>query len=553
MPDGSTVTVRSVDGWEVDLEDGWCWLRTLSDDDDGLSDSVRGWARLAHGHQLDEVAATLPPAGHCEPRPSEDAIRAARPVIDDLLHARGIAHDLACSGFTGRLRGYQLAGVAWLASRRPGGLLADEMGLGKTVQALALMVLRPDHPHLVVCPASLVANWAAETARYAPTLQVRGWGDEPAPGTVTAISSSRLRLSPDHLRGTRWGVVVIDEAQQLKNTRTLAHRAAASLTSHTTVILTGTPVENSLDDLWSLTQLAQPGRLGTRRQFRDRIALPLQRRASPTAAARLADRTDGLLLRRTKTEVAAELPPRQAIDLTCNLTAEQRRLYRQAVDDAFGAGLGVRNRRRVAILALITRLKQTCNHPAQALNEDGPLAGRSGKFDQLTTMLDEMQRNSTASLVFTQYTAMGRLIADHLRTQNQPAPFLHGQLPLARRNRIVEEFQAGRGSDILLVSLKAAGFGLNLTRASTVIHYDRWWNPAVEDQASDRVHRIGQDKPVTIYTLRAAGTIEDHIARLHEYKRGLADTLGPNPTADLLALPDDQLHQILQLDSDRQQ
>lgn len=551
VPHGTAVTVREVAGREVDLDHGWAWLAGLDPDTTGVGDSVRGWARLARGDPPDRVAAALPPAGHCEPRPSEDGIRAARTVIDDVLHARTVHDELSRSRFTGRLRGYQLAGLAWLARLETGGLLVDEMGLGKTVQALALMALRPDRPHLVLCPASLVANWAAETARYVPGLTVTGWDDTPRPGTVTVSSFTRLRLNTDRFQTRRWGVVVVDEAQQLKNPRTQAHRAVAALAGDTTAVLTGTPVENTLDDLWSLTQLAQPGRLGTRRQFRDRIALPLQRRSSPTAAARLADRTDGLLLRRTKTEVAAELPPRQTVDVACSLTNEQRRLYRHTVDDALAAGLGARAARRAAVLALLTRLKQICNHPAQALGQEGPLPDRSGKFDQLAAMLEETHHSGAAVLVFTQYTAMGRLIARHLHDHSRPAPFLHGQLPLTRRSRIVEQFQAGAGGDVLVVSLKAAGFGLNLTRASTVIHYDRWWNPAVEDQASDRVHRIGQDKPVTIYTLRAAGTVEDHIAALHHHKRGLADTLGADPGSGLYDLPDDQLRDLLQLDPSR--
>ncbi len=545
------VTVRPVTGVEVDLDTGWTWLRNRPTDDLESAASVQGWAGLARGLEPAAGAAFLPPAGHCEPRPAEDGIRTATVVIDDLLHTLTIRHDLARSGFRGRLRGYQLAGLSWLTRLDPGGLLADDMGLGKTVQALALMALRPDRPHLVLCPASLVANWAAEAARYVPTLRVLGWADDPAPGTLNVMSFTRLRLHADRARRTRWGVLVLDEAQQLKNTRTLAHQAAGALHADTIVLLTGTPVENTLDDLWALAQLARPGALGTQRQFRDRIATPLKLRASPTAATRLADRTDTLILRRTKPEVAAELPPRQRVDLPCSLTPEQRHLYRHALDEAFTGGLGVGGRRRAAILGLLNRLKQICNHPAQVLHQDGPLPGRSGKFDQLTTMLDQTQRAGTGVLVFTQYTAMGRLITDHLYRNHQPAPFLHGGLSLPRRTRIVEDFQARHGSDVLIVSLRAAGFGLNLTRASTVIHYDRWWNPAVEDQASDRAHRIGQDLPVTIYTLRAAGTVEDHIAALHDHKRGLAGALGPEPTAGLTALPDDQLHDVLELDADR--
>lgn len=548
IPDGGEVRVLPVSGLQAELDAGWAWLHSQTGS--GTSESVLAWARLVVGADPDTVATALPPAGHCEPRPQGDGIRGARAVIDDVLQTRSVGHDLARSGFAGQLRGYQLAGVAWLAARKRGAVLADEMGLGKTVQALALMTLRADRPHLVICPASLVANWTRETHTYAPRLRPNTWTDPATPSSVTIVSYDRLRMTPPDLRHRGWDVVVVDEAQQVKNGRTLAHRAVADLPAGTKIVMTGTPVENTLDDFWSLSNIAQPGGLGTRRQFRERIALPLQRRGSHAAAARLAHRSHGLLLRRTKAEVAADLPPKQLVDVPCDLTAEQGRLYQQTVDRVFEAGFGS-SRRRASILALLTQVKQICNHPAQLLGQTRPLPGRSGKFDQLISMLDEAHGAGTAVLVFTQYVTMGRLIADHLNQTGPPARFLHGQLRLATRDRIVEEFQAGHGSAILIVSLRAAGFGLNLTRASTVIHYDRWWNPAVEDQASDRVHRIGQDKPVTIYTLRAAGTIEDHIHALHAHKRGLADTLGSEPSPHLLTLPDDQLHQVLRLDPSR--
>ena len=216
--------------------------------------------------------------------------------------------------------------------------------------------------------------------------------------------------------------------------------------------------------------------------------------------------------------------------------------------ESFDTGLGFGATRRTNVLALLTRLKQVCNHPAQVLGQDGPLAKRSGKFDRVSDMLDETLTTGTGCLVFTQYTAMGRLLAGDLAERHGiTVPFLHGGLRPTSRDRIVSDFQDGTGPSILVLSLRAAGFGLNLTRATTVIHYDRWWNPAVEDQASDRAHRIGQDQPVTVYTLRAAGTVEDHIATMQARKRGLADAALTGSDADLLTLGDDELYEVLRL------
>lgn len=264
------------------------------------------------------------------------------------------------------------------------------------------------------------------------------------------------------------------------------------------------------------------------------------------------------LLRRTKGEVVADLPPKQYVTVSCTLTDEQVHLYRRAVDRAFDDGLGSGIERRGRVLALLTALKQICNHPAQYLDDEdderGDLAGRSGKFDRATEMLTEIVDDNDRALVFTQYRAMGELLSRHLAGAlgTAPIPFLHGGLSAEARDRLVHAFQEDDNSPpVLLLSLRAAGFGLNLTRASHVLHYDRWWNPAVEDQATDRAHRIGQRRCLNVYTLVTGGTVEEYIARLHDSKRALTAVVSGDAGAALADLADDELRAIVQLDDER--
>lgn len=562
IPEGARIVVRDMPGHEFGVTDGWNWLvaRSGSAQD---SSSVRAWTRYARlgppAMGVDSPMATedsdttrtppdLPTAAHCAITADGRHIHSADATCRRLTDALTALTMLDRAGLAARLRGYQLAGVQWLLEHDGGAILADDMGLGKTVQTLALMLRMPGAGHLVVCPTSVCANWKREIARHTPGLRLVSDRDEASPGTVAVTTYGRLRSSPDLFARSHRGVVAFDEAQQIKNPRTLSYRAAKSIPANYRVAITGTPVENDLGDLWALADLVRPGVLGTRSRFRDRYIVPIQNRGSASAADRLAAQTGDLVLRRTKSEVAPELPPRQVIDVTCSITPEQRRLYESAVAEAFDSGLGHGAARRTGILALLTKLKQICNHPAQALGSDGPLEGRSGKFDRVAEMLDEALATDTGCLVFTQYAAMGRLLTADLTNRTGVAvPFLHGGLRPTARERIVEDFQEGRGAGVLVLSLRAAGFGLNLTRATTVIHYDRWWNPAVEDQASDRAHRIGQDQPVTIYTLRSAGTVEDHIAATQTRKRGIADAALVGSDADLLHLTDDELRTVVQL------
>lgn len=537
---------------------------TAGDQDPRIGDSVHAWAEAvallrsgAGDEEFRRLAERMPIAAHAALRPDQTSIDPAVTVLEKF---RATALAIRCDPrpeVRAQLRHYQREGVVWLAGLEAGGILADEMGLGKTLQAISLLSLRRgDRPHLVVCPTSLLGTWERELARFAPQLPTLGFHgsgrllDRLAPGTVVLTSYGVLRTEADRLTAREWDLLVLDEAQQVKNPRTKAAQAAKRLTARVRLAMTGTPVENRLEDLWSILSLTNPGLLGTRSRFRSRFVVPIEQRRSRAAADRLAELVTPHVLRRTKLEVAPELAPKQEVPVYCSLTAEQTGLYRHTVDQAFREGLGSGIGRRGRVLALLTRLKQICNHPAQLLGEDGPLPGRSGKLDRTGEIVAELAASGERALVFTQYRQMGELLVAHLDgvLGGRGIPFLHGGLTGRQRDSMVVEFQESpRAAPVMVVSLRAAGFGLTLTRASSVIHYDRWWNPAVEDQASDRVHRIGQERPVTVYTLVTAGTVEDHIARIQEEKRGVAAVIAEGGEARLAALDDRVLREVLDL------
>ncbi|QTT73878.1 ATP-dependent helicase [Streptomyces mobaraensis NBRC 13819 = DSM 40847] len=472
------------------------------------------------------------------------------------------------TGVRADLRDYQRRGVAWLQSLTDlgfGALLADDMGLGKTLQTIALLAGRTgDRPRLVVCPTSVVSNWERELARFAPGLTVvRHHGarraTEPAafpPGAVVVTSYALLRLDTELLASVGWDLVVLDEAQQIKNHTAQTARAALRLEARARVALTGTPVENRLSELWSIAHFANPGLLGSHRRFRERFAGPIERDGDREAAERLRAVVSPFVLRRMKSAVVDELPAKLETTVPCDLTAEQTRLYRAAVADALDGddGLGTGVRRQGNVLRLLTHLKQICNHPVQYLGEDpasdNALAGRSGKLMRATEMLGEAVAAGDRALVFTQYRVMGELLARHLAAELglDDVPFLHGGTPAERRDAMVDAFQHDdTASPLLIVSLKAGGFGLNLTRASHVLHYDRWWNPAVEDQATDRAHRIGQTKTVHVHKLVTADTFEERIDALLESKRSLADSVVGTSETWLSELDDDALRALVRL------
>lgn len=534
----------------------------------GLGESARGWRavcrellRRTTAQRDQAAAATLPPAGHAVLNADESAIMSASASIEQFRTALATLTALREGRINAHLRPYQANGVTWLRGRAANGqgaLLADEMGLGKTLQSIGLLATRDTgRPHLVACPTSLVGNWQREIARFAPSLTVlryhgtdRELPSDLSSGTVILTSYPLLR-SDSVLRTQPWDVVVFDEAQQLKNPTAQVTRAAAALPATSRIAMTGTPVENNLDELWSIFSVICPDVLGARGRFRQRFLVPIQQRRSTTAAARLASLVEPHMLRRTKAQVATELPPRMDSSVICTLTSEQIGFYAKAVDRAFTTGLGAGLGRSGRILALLTELKQICNHPAQYLDQDAPERGRSGKFDRAVDMLTEIVDDGERALVFTQYRTMGDLLSTGVGTAigTGPVPFLHGGLAAHRRDELVRAFQEDDdAAPVLILSLRAAGFGLNLTRASHVVHYDRWWNPAVEEQATARAHRIGQRRTLNVYTLIAGGTVEDHIDRMHHEKHGIAEVVTGDPVAALATLPDRQLRDVLDLD-----
>ncbi|MFF9336225.1 SNF2-related protein [Streptomyces albogriseolus] len=475
---------------------------------------------------------------------------------------------------TATLRDYQLRGLRWMdrmTSLGLGGCLADDMGLGKTVQLISLHLLRQERPEdrgptLVVCPASLLGNWEREVGRFAPGTPVRRYHGpgrtlDGADEGFVLTTYGTMRLDAPRLGAHTWGLVVADEAQHVKNPHSSTAKALRQIGARARIALTGTPVENNLSELWAVLDWTTPGLLGTHRRFRTRWIAPIEaervlaadRDGEQRTARLLAELVRPFLLRRRKTDpgIAPELPPKTETDRPVGLTAEQQTLYRKQVETVMGeirAGAGGIARSGL-VLKLLTGLKQICNHPAQFLKEDqAPLTGRSGKLELLDELLATITAEGGAALVFTQYVTMARLLERHLRDRGTPAALLHGGTPVAKREELVQRFQDGE-FPVFLLSLKAAGTGLNLTRADHVVHYDRWWNPAVEAQATDRAHRIGQTRAVQVHRLIAEGTVEDRIAALLEAKKELADAVLGSGEQALTELTNDELANLVELRS----
>ncbi|UQA96079.1 DEAD/DEAH box helicase [Streptomyces halobius] len=462
-------------------------------------------------------------------------------------------------GLRATLRDYQLRGMTWLDTMTSiglGGCLADDMGLGKTVTVIALYLhRRPTAPVLVVCPASLLGNWQREIERFAPGTPVRrfhgaGRSLDGLDGGFVLTTYGTMRSSAAQLAGRPWAWVVADEAQHVKNPRSSTAKALRGITAPARIALTGTPVENNLSELWALLDWTTPGLLGSLKTFRALHAREVEGGADPEAAQRLARLVRPFILRRRKSDpgIAPELPPKTETDHPVALGREQAALYQAVVRETLSRIEGAEGiARRGLVMKLLTALKQICNHPAQYLKEAAPgLAARSGKLELLDELLDTILAEGGATLVFTQYVGMARLLERHLTTRGISNQLLHGGTPVAERERMVDRFQSGH-APVFLLSLKAAGTGLNLTRAGHVIHYDRWWNPAVEEQATDRAYRIGQTQPVQVHRLVAEGTVEDNIAQLLTAKRALADAVLSGGEAALTELSDAELADLVSL------
>jgi hypothetical protein len=468
------------------------------------------------------------------------------------------------------LRPYQRRGQSWLATMAALGLgacLADDMGLGKTVQLLAHLLRRQQgskdtRPALLIAPTSVLGNWERELERFAPSLIVsRHYGDDRArreadfpraAGALVLTSYGLLRRDAALLAAVDWSVVVLDEAQNIKNSASATARAARGLRASERFALTGTPVENRLAELWSILEFINPGLLGPLESFRRDFAVPIERYGREAAAVRLRRIVSPFILRRLKSDpaVIADLPPKHEMKVVCTLSREQATLYKAVVDEELrriASAEGMERRGRV--LALLTATKQICDHPALYLSESGPLAQRSGKLERLAEMLEEAFAAGDKALVFTQYREMGERLVSHSRAVlGRDVVFLHGGTPKAARDEMVRRFQEDEhGPRLFVLSLKAGGTGLNLTAANHVFHYDRWWNPAVEDQATDRAYRIGQRRAVQVHKLVCAGSVEEKIDVLLEKKRDLAARVVGSGEAWITELGTDELRELFTL------
>ncbi|WP_406065046.1 DEAD/DEAH box helicase [Streptomyces sp. NBC_01077] len=489
-------------------------------------------------------------------------------VVDILRRGEHAAPVPAPAGLAATLRAYQERALAWLAHTGGigfGAVLADDMGLGKTLTAISYTLHRYENgqrgPVLVVCPSSLVTNWEREFRRFAPQLDVTVYHgtrrslDAAGERTVVLTTYGVLRRD-DELTTRTWDLVIADEAQHAKNHASSTARRLHAVASTTRLALTGTPVENNLSELWTLLDWANPGLFGSLKAFRSRYAAAAERDPDGPAARALARLIAPFLLRRRKTDphVAPELPAKVESRRIVELTAEQVALYEAVVREtmeqlAHSPSLA----RSGLVFKLITALKQITNHPAHYWGEDHPGPSRAGEFtarsaklEALAELVEVITARGEAALVFTGYVTMGRLLTEHLRHLGHRPLFLHGGLDTRQRQELVDAFQAGR-SPLFVLSLKAGGTGLTLTRASHVVHFDRSWNAAVEDQASDRAHRIGQRRTVTVHRLVTRGTIEDRIDQLLTHKRALQATVLGAGDAGLARLSDRELADLVSL------
>ncbi|HEY5663017.1 MAG TPA: SNF2-related protein [Ilumatobacter sp.] len=518
----------------------------------------------AAGEPSVELVAFDEPAGSHEPDDAAVDPAWVRALLGGLVDD-GLAEVTESAAFHGELRHYQRRGLAWLqflARVGLGGCLADDMGLGKTATTLAHLVERPG-PHLVVCPLSVVHNWEAEARRFTPGQRVvvhHGSGRIPTDPALFGLADTDIVVTTygllprdlDTLASIAWTTVVLDEAQMIKNSATKAAKAVRKLAAGQKIALTGTPVENRLSELWAILDACNPGLLGSQQHFRQHYASAIERNNDPEAAARLRRLTQPFVLRRTKADrrLLPDLPDKIEQVAYARLTKEQATLYQQIVDQLLVDARDLEGMaRRGRVLAALTRLKQVCNHPAHALKDGSRLAGRSGKLNRFDELVDELFDVGERALVFTQFREMGDLLQRHVGERFAvEAPFLHGGVSRVGRDRMVAEFQAGAGSPLLIVSLKAGGTGLNLTAASQVIHYDRWWNPAVEDQATDRAWRMGQRRTVNVHKLVCEGTVEERIGQVIDEKRAIADAVIGSGEAWLTELSTDDLARLVVLE-----
>lgn len=503
---------------------------------------------------------------------SFEASGALAELIGTLTNNQEIQILPTLGNFTGQLRPYQERGVAWLAFLERWGLgacLADDMGLGKTIQFIAFILhLKAENvlekPTLLVCPTSVMGNWQKEVSKFAPTLKVLEYhGDKRPQGKaftetvnkhdLVITSYALIHRDIKLLKTVEWQIIVLDEAQNIKNSESKQSQAVRQLETTFRIALTGTPVENRLQELWSILDFLNPGYLGNKQFFQRRFAMPIEKYGDTASLNQLRSLVQPFILRRLKTDkdIIQDLPEKQEMTVFCGLTSEQATLYQQLVDQSLveiesAEGL----QRRGMILGLLVKLKQICNHPAQYLKLATLEKHYSAKLQRLEEMLDEVVAEGDRALIFTQFAEWGKLLKPYLENRlGREIFFLYGSTSKKQREEMIDRFQHDpQGSPIMILSLKAGGVGLNLTRANHVFHFDRWWNPAVENQATDRVFRIGQTRNVQVHKFVSTGTLEEKINDMIESKKQLAEQVVGAGEDWLTEMDTDQLRNLLILD-----
>ncbi|MEI2583323.1 DEAD/DEAH box helicase [Scytonema sp. PRP1] len=503
---------------------------------------------------------------------SFEASGALQELVTTLTNNKAVEPLPTPASFQGQLRPYQERGVAWLAFLERWGLgacLADDMGLGKTIQFIAFLLHLKEQetlekPTLLVCPTSVLGNWEREVKKFAPTLKVFQYhGDKRAKGKafleaankhdIVITSYSLVQRDVKSLQGVSWQVIVLDEAQNVKNPEAKQSQAVRQIESTFRIALTGTPVENRLQELWSILDFLNPGYLGNRQFFQRRFAIPIEKYGDAASLNQLRSLVQPFILRRLKSdrEIIQDLPEKQEMTVFCGLTTDQAALYQKVVEESLAEieeaeGL----QRRGMILALLIKLKQICNHPSHYLKQDTLEQHHSGKLQRLEEMLETAIAGGDRALIFTQFAEWGKLLKPYLEKQiGRETLFLYGSTQKKQREEMVDRFQHDpQGPPIMILSLKAGGVGLNLTRANHVFHFDRWWNPAVENQATDRVFRIGQTRNVQVHKFVCTGTLEEKIHDMIESKKQLAEQVVGAGENWLTELDTNQLRNLLILD-----
>jgi SNF2 family DNA or RNA helicase len=549
-----------------DIEAAIAFFRKNRDQEMTLAEALRLGLDLS-GQNLTDVNSALPVLGVFATGQIEQMLKALSnpsPALETISPPQKLQ---------GTLRPYQLRGVSWLEYLHRLGLgacLADDMGLGKTVELIAFLlrqredvneVQQETKPALLICPLSVAGNWQREVERFAPSLRVlmhhgpsrlsgQDFLKEATSRDVVITTYALAARDEEDLSAVSWSHLVLDEAQSIKNHSARQTQSIKRLPAKYRIALTGTPVENRLSELWSIMDFLNPGYLGSSESFRKSYVLPIEKYRNQGRSESLRSIIQPFILRRLKTDptVIQDLPEKMEMKVNYNLTSEQASLYAAVVEDMLGRIESLDGiQRRGQILAALTKLKQICNHPALFLQDASSLDGRSGKLSRLEGMLYEAAAVGDRSLIFTQFAAMGAMLRHHLQEKlGVEALFLHGKTSRKKRDEMIARFQEGR-SPIFILSLKAGGFGLNLTAANHVFHFDRWWNPAVENQATDRAFRIGQKKNVFVHKFVCLGTLEERIDQMIEQKKALAESVIGTGEAWLTELSNEALRDMLSL------